>query len=149
MNPMEAQAALDSMADAQRELAENGPPYPLWRHAAFAAVMAALVLGQGFGQPWQLLLLVLPMAAVAWLVADDRKRYGLFVNGYRKGRTLPLTLLLVALMLGAMGAEIYARFNDVALWVKLAIAGGAFAVAFAASLLWTRVYDRELRDGAA
>jgi hypothetical protein len=147
MNPIEAQAALDSMAEAQRELAHGGPQYPLWRHAAFAAVMAALVLGQGFGQPWQLLLLVFPMAAVAWLVADDRKRYGVFVNGYRKGRTLPVTLALVALMLATMGGEIYARFNGLALGVKFGIAGFAFVVALAMSLWWTRFYDRELLGG--
>ncbi|WP_077148837.1 hypothetical protein [Sphingopyxis sp. KK2] len=135
------------MAEAEAELARSGPKYPLWRHAAFAAVMATLVLGQGFGQPWQALMLVFPMAAVAWLVTDDRKRYGVFVNGYRKGRTLPVTLALVALMLGAMGGEIYARFNDVGLVVKLAIAGCAFAVALAMSLWWTRIYDLELLGG--
>jgi hypothetical protein len=147
MNPMEAQAALNSMAEAEAELARSGPTYPLWRHAAFAAVMAALVLGQGFGQPWSLLLLVFPMAAVAWLVADDRKRYGVFVNGYRKGRTLPVTLTLVALMLGAMGGEIYARSYDLGLLVKFGIAGFAFVVALAMSLWWTRIYDRELLGG--
>ena len=148
MNPIEAQAALDSMAEARRELARSGPKYPLWRHAAFAAVMAALVLGQGFGQPWSLLLMVFPMAAVAWLVTDDRKRYGVFVNGYRKGRTLPLTLTLVVLMLGAMGGEIYARSYGLGLLVKFGIAGFAFVVALAMSLWWTRIYDRELLKGA-
>ncbi|MBU0825744.1 MAG: hypothetical protein KKA44_05410 [Alphaproteobacteria bacterium] len=149
MDPIEAQAALDSMNAAQREFAASGPKYPLWRHAAFAAVMAAVVLSQGFGPPLQILLFVFAMAAVAWLVVDDRRRYGVFVSGYRKGRTLPLTLALVALLLGTMGAEIYARVNDLSLAVKLGIAGGAFVVALAASLLWTRIYDRELQDGAA
>lgn len=149
MDPMEAQAALDSMAEAQAELARSGPQYPLWRHAAFAAVMAALVLGQGFGFPWQLPLLIVPLVAIALLVADDRRRYGVFVNGYRKGRTLPVTLLLLALMLGAMGGEIYARFNDLGLGVKFGIAGFAFFVALAMSLWWTRVYDRELLGGDA
>ncbi|MGH6651855.1 MAG: hypothetical protein ACREB7_12070 [Sphingopyxis sp.] len=149
MNPIEARAALDSMAEAQRELARSGPKYPLWRHAAFAAVMATLVLGQGFDLPVQLPLLVAPLAAIAWLVADDRKRYGVFVNGYRKGRTLPVTLLLLALMLGAMGGELYARFNHLDLGVKLGIAGFAFVVALAMSLWWTRLYDRELLDGGA
>lgn len=148
MDPIEAQAALDSMAAAQREFAASGPKYPLWRHAAFAAVMGAIALSQGFGPPLQILLFVFAMAAVAWLVVDDRRRYGLFVSGYRKGRTLPLTLLMVALLLGAMGAEIYARINELSLAVKFAIAGGAFAIALTASLLWTRIYDRELQDGA-
>ncbi|WP_260581506.1 hypothetical protein [Sphingopyxis sp. PET50] len=149
MNPIEAQAALDTIAEARRELARSGPQYPLWRHAAFAAVMAALVLGQGFGFPWQLPLLIFPLIAIVWLVADDRRRYGLFVNGYRKGRTLPVTLLLLALMLGAMGGEIYARFAELGLLVKFGIAGFAFAVALAMSLWWTRVYDRELLGGDA
>lgn len=149
MDPIEAQAALDSMTAAQREFAASGPKYPLWRHIAFAAVMGAIVLSQGFGPPLQVVLFVFAMAAVAWIVADDRRRYGLFVSGYRKGRTLPLTLVMVALLLGAMGAEIYARINGLSLAVKFGIAGGAFVVALAASLLWTRIYDRELRDGAA
>lgn len=148
MDPNEARTALDSMKAAERDLALSGPKYPLWRHAAFAAVMATLVLGQGFAAPLQILFIVFPLLAIALLVHDDRKRYGMFVNGYRKGRTLPLTLVLVALMLGAMGAEIYARFNDLGIGVKLGIAGFAFVVALAMSLLWTRVYDRELLDGA-
>ena len=149
MDPIEAQAALDSMTAAQREFAASGPKYPLWRHVAFAAVMGAIVLSQGFGPPLQILLFVFAMAAVAWIVADDRRRYGVFVSGYRKGRTLGVTLVMVVLLLAAMGAEIHARINDLSLAVKLGIAGGAFVVALAASLLWTRIYDRELQDGAA
>lgn len=149
MNPDEARAALDSMKAAERDLALSGPKYPLWRHAAFAAVMATLVLGQGFAAPLQILFIVFPLVALALLVNDDRKRYGLLVNGYRKGRTLPLTLMLVALMLGAMGVEIYARFNDLGIGVKLGIAGFAFVVALTASLWWTRIFDRELLDGDA
>lgn len=147
MNPIEARAALDSIDDVQRDLALQGATYPLWRHAAFAAVMAALVLGQGFALPIQMALFVPAMAGLAWIVADDRRRYGLFVNGYRKGRTLPVTLVLVAVMLGAMGGELYARFNGGSLALKLGIAGLAFGVALGASLWWTRLYHRELMKG--
>jgi hypothetical protein len=51
-------------------------------------------------------------------------------------------------MLGAMGAEIYARSYGLGLLVKFGIAGFAFVVALAMSLWWTRVYDRELLKGA-
>lgn len=144
MNPIEAQSALDAMDDVQRDFALNGATYPLWRHAAFGAIMGALVLGQGFGLMVQLPLFALAMAAIAWLVADDRRRYGLFVNGYRKGKTLPVTLAMLVVVLAAMGAEIHARFNDGSLALKLGIAGAAFLVAFGASLWWTRIYRREL-----
>lgn len=147
MDPIEARAALDDIDAARRDLAKSGPEYPLWRHAAFGAVMGGTVLSQGFGQPWQVMMFVFAMAGLAWLVTDDRKRYGVFVSGYRKGRTLPLTLALVALTFLALGAEIYARINNLSLTVKLGIGGGAFLVAFVSSIWWTRIYDRELLDG--
>jgi hypothetical protein len=149
MNPIEARAALDGMNDAQRELALKATQCPPWRHAAFAAIMAVLVLAQGFAPPVQMPMFVLAMAAVAWLVTDDRRRYGLFVNGYRKGRTLPVTLALLGAMLATMAGEIHARLAGLSLATKLGLAGVAFAVALAASIAWSRIYRRELLEGAA
>ena len=149
MNRDEARAALDDMNDATRKLALAGPEYPLWRHAAFGVVMGVLVLSQGFEMPWGTVMFVFSMAGIAAITMDDRRRYGTFVNGYRKGRTLPLTLFLVAVLLGAMGAAYYARVNGLSLAVKLGIAAGAFALAFAVSLIWTRIYRRELLEGVA
>ena len=139
----EARAALEGMMAAERRLAE-GPDYPMWRHAVFGAIMAGLTLAQGFGAHG-LPLTVFAMAGIAWIVTDDRRRYGMFVNGYRKGRTLQLTLGLVVLVLGAMGVEIYARTQGLPLWVKLATAGAVFFAATGASIWWTRIYQRELR----
>lgn len=148
MDVREARAALDEMDAARRALAQTGPAYPLWRHAAFAAAIAVMVAGQGFGPKLAIPMLVAAIAGIAWLTTDDRKRYGLFVSGYRWGRTLPLTLGLVVVMLGAMAAEIHARSAGLSITVKLAIAAGAFVIAFATSLLWTRLYQRELSGGA-
>ncbi len=124
MNPIEARAALDSIDDVQRDLALKATYCPPWRHAAFGAVMALLVLGQGFDIAIMAPLFAVAMLAVVLLVADDRRRYGLFINGYRKGRTLPVTLAL-------LGAAI------------------AFGVAVAASIAWSRIYRRELLKGTA
>ena len=76
MNPIEARAALDSIDAAQRDLALKATYCPPWRHAAFAAVLTILVLGVGFGPAIQLPSVVIAMAGVAWLVTDDRRRYG-------------------------------------------------------------------------
>lgn len=148
MNPIEARAALDNIDAAQRELALKNTQYPLWRHAAFGAVMGALVLSPGLALPYQMALLAIASAGVAWLAADDRRRYGVFINGYRKGRTLPLTLAMVAALLLAVGGEIYARVEGLQLAIKLGVAGFAFVVAMGASLWWTRIYRRELLNGA-
>lgn len=149
MNRDEARAALDDMTDATRKLALDGPEYPLWRHAAFGAIIGAIVLSQGFPMPFGMVLFVFAMAGLAVIARDDRQRYGVFVNGYRKGRTLLPTLLFVALMLAAIAAEGYARVNGMSLVVRLGIAAGAFMLGFAFSLIWTRIYQRELLEDAA
>ena len=149
MNHDEARSALDGIDHVQREFALNGTQYPLWRHAAFGLVMGLLVLGQGLGLGPKMALFAVAMAGCAWLVTDDRRRYGLFVNGYRKGRTLPLTLALLVIVLAAMAAEVRAYSAGWPLAPKLGIAAAVFAVALAASVLWTRIYRRELLDGGA
>ncbi|SNS86854.1 hypothetical protein [Sphingopyxis indica] len=149
MNPMEARAALDGIDDAQRALALKATYCPPWRHVAFGTIMATLILGLGLGSPWQGLLLLGAMLAVVLLVADDRRRYGLFVNGYRKGATLPVTLALLGALLAAMFGEIHAREAGLSLATKFGIAGIAFVIAVAASVVWSRVYRRELLKGDA
>jgi Ca2+/H+ antiporter len=142
MNREEARAALDDMTDATRKLA-------LWRHAAFGAIIGAIVLSQGFAMPLGTVLFVFAMAGLAAITVDERRRYGVFVSGYRKGRTLPLTLLFVALMLATIAAEFHARTTGMSLAVKLGIAAGAFVLGFGFSLIWTRIYRRELLEDAA
>jgi len=149
MSPIEARAALDGIDDVQRDLALKATRCPPWRHAAFAAIMTVLVLGPGFGPAVQIPSLVLAMAAVAWLVTDDRRRYGIFVNGYRKGPTLAVSLSLLGVMLVTMAAEIYAHAAGLSLATKLGVAAVAFVCALAASVAWHRVYRRELLKSAA
>ena len=149
MDRDEARAALNGMDDVTRKYATEGPEYPAWRYAAFGLMMALIVLSQGFGSALKAALFVTAMAMLVWMLRDDRRRYGVFVNGYRKGRTLPMTIALVGFVLLAMGAEIYAYANDWAVAAKLAIAGAVFVVATMASVWWTRIYQRELLDGDA
>lgn len=149
MNPIEARAALDGIDDVQRALALKATHCPPWRHAAFGLVMALLVLGQGFGLAVQMPLLAFAMLGVVLLVTDDRRRYGVFINGYRKGRTRLVSVALVIAMLVVMGGEIHARVAGLSLATKLGLAGVAFAVAVGASVAWSRVYRRELTGGGA
>ncbi|RJG55896.1 hypothetical protein D0Z70_07640 [Sphingobium terrigena] len=149
LNPEEARAALDGIADIRRELALKATDCPFWRHAVFAAIMAVMVFASGLNLLPQAALSIAGLAGVAWVAMDDRRRYGMFINGYRKGRTLPVSLALLAATLGAVAFEYHARFAGLSLTVKLAIAGIAFLVALEASYAWNRAYRHELLDAAA
>jgi len=148
LSPEDARIALKGVEEVRRALARKATTYPVWRHAAFAAIMATLVLSQAFSPPLQILLPAAALAAIVWLAADDRRRYGMFINGYRKGRTLPVSVALLAAMLGALAFEVWARLEGAPLLAKLGIAGIAFLVALESSYAWNRAYRRELMDDA-
>jgi drug/metabolite transporter (DMT)-like permease len=147
MSPAEARAALASVDAAREQLAALGN-CPPWRHAAFGAVMGLLVGGVGFDLPVQTATTVLALGGVTMIATNDRKRYGVFVNGFRKGATLPITIALVAVMLGLLLAQIWLREHHAAAPVHLAIGLAAFAIGIAASVAWNRIFRREMERGA-
>jgi hypothetical protein len=139
----QARAALDSVTATRARIAEVGV-CPPWRHAAFGAVMALLILGAGLPLAVQSASLVLAMAATVWLVRWDRRRYGYSIYGYRKGATRPLTFALLFAMLGLLVLQIYLREHGVGLWVPFVVAAVAFAIGVAASVAWARIFRREM-----
>lgn len=145
MNADEASDALDAVANAKRSLAAASAA-PLWRHAAFGLVMALLLLSVAAGSPFWVPPWALSMAGIALLVWWDRRQTGMFVNGYRRGRTLPLTIallvVLVALTVAAGRLNLYGH-RDLAL---LTVPAG-FVAALVASLWWERIFLREMGVG--
>lgn len=145
MDSREAAAALAGVSGAEQRLADQVGERSPGRHAAFGMVMALLIGGLAFPLPLQTASVAAAMGLVAVIVQYDRRRYGVFINGYRRGRTLPLTLAMLAGMLVLMVAEIYARREGLGDGLKVAIVAAAFALATAGSVAWKRVFLRELK----
>lgn len=146
MDKQEARAALAAAQGAADGLA-RASACPPWRHAAFGVVMAMLVLAVGMPLPVYAALFVLAMAGVAVLAAWDRRRTGVFVNGFRRGPTLPVSLVLMGGMLALVFAQLHVRENGLGILPKLGLAGCAFVLACGASIVFQRIYLRELREG--
>lgn len=146
MDKDEARAALDAVDAAQGKLADimDCPP---WRHAAFGAVMAGLILGMGLGGSAYIVLLMCSLTGTVLLVRDDRRRYGVWANGWRKGRTLAVSVALMAVMLALIMAQVHARQAGLSLLTRCGISAIAFALAAAFSVVWSKVYIAELRAG--
>lgn len=146
MDRDEARAALAHVEEANRGLARIGADTPAWRHSAFGAVFALLIGGATLPSLWQIISVALALGGVTLLVRYDRKKYGVFINGYRQGRTLPLTLALVGAMLGLVLLGFHAR--DVG-WPALGKAGLAalgFVLAIGASVRWETLFQRDLQE---
>jgi hypothetical protein len=88
--------------------------------------------------------MVLAMGLMIVIVIYDRRRYGMFINGYRKGATRRVTAALLAAMLALIFAQLRLREQGVEAWVPFAVAGLAFLAAVAGSVWWARVFRREM-----
>lgn len=148
MQPDEAQAALAGVSSAEARLAAKVATCPPWRHAAFGVVLAILIGSISISSTAQIIGSVLVLVLVGLLVLHDLKRYGVFVNGYRRGATMPVTLAYLGGMIVLVAAAMYMRLNDFSLWSKLGLAALTFVLATAISVKWNNVYRKELGGSA-
>ena len=145
MDASEAADALSAMQASRDRLAAlaNCPPQ---RHLAFAALLGGLVACQAAPPTAVLLFEAVFMVGVALIVLWDRRRTGMFINGYRAGRTRPLTfaLLAITLALGALG--VWLKEERGVVWAPIPCGIAVAIVAYGMSALWQNIYRRELRD---
>ena len=121
---------------------------PPSRHLAFAAVMGGYVAAPALPLGPRLAALALVLVAVALIVRWDKRRTGVFVNGYRAGRTRWVTLAMLALVLPMYGVGSFLRDERGLWWVPLAMALPAAVVAYAGSNWWMRVFRGEMLGAA-
>lgn len=143
MSPGEARAALNSVDVTRAKLAAIGE-CPPWRHAAFGAVMGLLVLAIGLEPPVQFAVLAIATGGVSMIASYDRKHYGVFVNGFRKGATWLPTAALIVAILGLLLVQHRLGEAGGAKWVPFAVASIAAIVGTISSVWWNRVFRREM-----
>jgi hypothetical protein len=140
----EARVALAAKGLAERHVARVAD-CPPWRHAAFGLVMAALVASPALPLPLRFAVLVLVLLAIAAIVASDRRRTGMFVNGYRRGKTLVVSIVTLVVVTGLF--MVSARAGDAGdVRTPLLLSAVAFVVAIASSIIWQRVFVAELGE---
>lgn len=150
MNGSEDDAArmLAEVAAAKAELARRAVA-PAWYHPALGLLMGGLVAVQGAP-----LLLVFGYYAAfglgCWLLfAAYRLRTGMWINGYRPGRTRLIAVGLAAVFAAVMLACVHARRELGLVWAPYA--GGAVVAILVTigGFVWEAAFRRDLRDGDA
>jgi hypothetical protein len=143
MDQSEAMSALAAKRAAEEQLARacNCPP---WRHAVFGLLMGALIASGAFDLVLRTTILVLILCCIPLIIHSDRKRMGMFINGYRRGKTRVVAVGLVAVELSMylVGAYYGMVEHDPAVPLLLGLVG--VVIGIAGSLLWQPVFVREL-----
>jgi hypothetical protein len=143
MHSFEASSALDAkrQAEAQIARAANCPP---WRHAVFGLMMGAFVASPAFDFPIRMAIIVAMLCAIPLIIQSDRKRMGMFINGYRRGKTRLVTFPMLAVMLGLYTLSLYSNDDGHNPLTPLLLGVVALVAGILGSLLWQRVFVREM-----
>lgn len=143
MDHLEALSALEAKRSAEAQIARaaNCPP---WRHALFGLMMGGLIASFAFDFVLRTAILLIALAAIPIIIRSDRNRMGMFINGYRRGKTRVVTfgILLVWLPLYAAAVHYALSLHDRI--VPLVLGAAAFVICTAGSVLWQRVFVREM-----
>lgn len=139
----EALQALAAKGDVEQNLANLSLCPPL-RHAAFAAVIATLVGTPALPLPMRFVALALIFTSIYLIVQWDKRRLGVFINGYRRGKTRMVTFPMLVLILGLYFASYYFSISHKEPGISLALAALAFIIGYLGSTLWQRIFLSEL-----
>ena len=144
MSPDEAKAALGSVEDTRLKMAAR-MHWPLWRHALAGLYLAVLLGAIVLDNTTRMILIALAVVGLAFVVREDKKRYGMFVSGYQRGRTIWVILANAAVFIAAllaMNSWVENGVSDPLFWV---LTGTVFLVSTALSYIWEVVYRADLR----
>lgn len=142
-----AREALAAVSQTRADMVRDLGTCPPWRHALFGAMFFVLIGSISISSTVQMATAPLLVIAVLLLRRSDIRRTGVFINGYRSGATLPVTLALVGALIAFVVAAMHMRMNGFSIVSKLALATLAFALSTWASVVWQRIFRRELMAG--
>jgi hypothetical protein len=143
MDHSEALSALDAKRSAEAQMA-RAATCPPWRHGVFGLLMGGLVASPAFEMPIRIGILVAILATIPIIIHSDRKRMGMFINGYRRGKTRIVAFGILAVVLGLYAVSVVRGLDHHDHIAPLLLGAVAMVVAILGSMLWQRVFVREM-----
>ena len=146
LDPSRAAEALATADRSRRRFALEQAHWPWSRHAVFGALIGGLAAAQAIPPPYSTCAAVALIGVAARVAAADRRRRGVFVSGWRYGRTLWVTapMAAAAIAVSLLGLWL-SREREVA-WAPVAIGAALLPAGTLASKAWEQVYRRELQE---
>jgi hypothetical protein len=143
MENFEAASALDAKRHAEMQMAKAAT-CPPWRHAVFGLLMGALVASPAFDTVPRFAILIAILACIPLIIHSDRKRTGMLINGYRRGKTRLVVAGILIVELGLYFVSLTRGLDHHDRLTPLLLGVVAVLIGIAGSLLWQRVFVREM-----
>ena len=143
MQTLEARSALEAKRQAEAQMA-RAAQCPPWRHALFGLLMGGLIASFAFEFVVRTAILVIILACLPIIIHSDRNRTGMFINGYRRGKTRLVIAGILLAWLPIYALSVYCALdlhNHVA---PLLLGVVGLVVTAIGSVIWQRVFVREM-----
>lgn len=148
MSPPDPADLLAELRAANEDLARRAVA-PVWYHPALGLLLGGLIALQGASLPFMGAYYALFSIALVMLVAAYKKHTGLWVNGYRAGRTRVVAIGLGAtftvLALGSIWLQRNAGMTSAPLIGGVIVA----VITTVGGFVWEAAFRRDLRDESA
>jgi hypothetical protein len=143
MEALDARSALEAKQAAEAQMA-RAAVCPPWRHGLFGLIMGCLVATPAFDMPIRMGLLVLMLCLIPVIVHSDRKRTGMFINGYRRGKTRIVVFAILAVQMSLYAVSVVRGIGHDDHLTPLLLGVVGLVSATIGSVIWQRVFVREM-----
>ncbi len=140
----EARAALDETTAYGRAAAGRIPESAPWYEAMWLGAIGGLVISMVLPIPFNVLSIALVTFGLGRIMTAYQERYGVWVSGYRAGRTRTIAVLLAVFVCTVMLTVFYLRQAHGLIWPGFVGAAVTVVAGFVGGRVWMRAYRKSV-----
>ena len=146
MTDPDASRMLAEVQAANAELAKRAVA-PIWYHPALGLMVGGLIAVQGSELTFLGAYYAVFSIGLVMLMAAYKKHTGLWINGYRPGRTRVVAIGLAVTVTLIMWGSLWLYRSAGVTWAMLLGGGVSAVITTAGGFLWEAAFRRDLREG--
>jgi O-antigen/teichoic acid export membrane protein len=148
MTDPDASRMLAEVQAANAELAKRAVA-PIWYHPALGLMVGGLIAVQGSELTFLGAYYAVFSIGLVMLMAAYKKHTGLWINGYRPGRTRVVAIGLAVAVTLIMWGSLWLHRSAGVTWAMLLGGGVSAVITTAGGFVWEAAFRRDLRDGGS
>lgn len=145
--PISPEEARKTLADIETRQSASVArlDWPLWRELVLGGAFGVLTGAHALPTPWDLVLILVCVGVILVMVRNYVSQ-PVWVSGYRKGRTLPVTIGFVVGWIALYFGTMVAYDLTGALWIPIGAGLLSFAAFMVFNRLWLAIWRAEMRE---